>query len=92
MARDCLRTSKSYQLINSLSPSLTFLVQTLMVYFLHKGERHFVHNKLLLIKGLGSKCASVKMQIVGISLSFFSILPLLTFVLPQHLFRWCVSQ
>lgn len=92
MAGDCLCTSKYYQLINSLSPSLMFLVQTLMVYFLHKGERHFVRNKLLLIKGLGSRCASVKMQIVGISLSSFSILPLLTFVLPQHLLRGCASQ
>lgn len=55
MARGCLCTSKSYQLINSPSPSLRFLVQNLMVYFLHKEERHFVHNKPLLIKGAGLK-------------------------------------
>lgn len=34
-----------------------------------------------LVTGLGSRCASVRMQIIRISLSSFSVLPLLTFVL-----------
>lgn len=41
---------------------------------------------------LGSRCASVRMQIVGISLSSFSILPLFAFILPQCLPCGCASQ
>lgn len=37
-----------------------------------------------LFTGLGSWCTSVRMQIIWISLSSFSVLPLLTFILPQH--------
>lgn len=42
--------------------------------------------------GLGSRCASVRMQIVWISLSSFSILPLFAFILPQCLPCGCASQ
>lgn len=58
-----------------------FQIHCLISYMKQRSASSIISRGLL--TGLGSRC--VGMQIIGISLNSFSLLSLLSFVLPQHL-------